>query len=135
MDEGQEPLEEEAREEATPGDLAGEFRKLGENMKDLLLAAWESEERKNLQSEIESGLKELNASLRQTASEFEQSPSGQKLKTEVNELRDRMRAGEVQEDLRQELVAVLQRINTELRKARRSQPGEPESGGEPAEEM
>ncbi len=135
MDEGQEPSAEDARSEVTPDDLADEFRNLGENLTNLLRSAWESEERRKLQSEIESGLRELNTSLRQAANEFEQSPSGQKLKTEVNELRDRVRAGEVQEDLRQELVAVLQRINTELQKARRRQPSEPESGGEPTEEM
>lgn len=130
MDEEREPSVDDARGEVSPDDLAGEFRKMGENLQGLLRSAWESEERIKLQSEIESGLRELNASLRQTASEFEQSPSGQKLKTEMNELRERVRAGEVQEDIRQELVAVLQRINAELERARQRRKGEAESGGE-----
>lgn len=134
MDEGQEPRVEDVRGEFTSGDLAGEFRKMGENLRDLLRSAWETEERKKLQAEIESGLSELNTSLRQAVSDFEQSPSGQKLKAEVQELRERVRAGEVQEDVRQELISTLQRVNAELEKAHQRRAGEPETSGETPEE-
>jgi hypothetical protein len=45
--------------------LAEEFRKLGKNLVEALSAAWNTEERKKMQQEIEEGLVDLTATLRQ----------------------------------------------------------------------
>lgn len=97
--------------------LAVEFHNLGENLKKIFIEAWESEERKNLQVEIEAGLADLGNSLRQTAKEIQESESGQKVKAEAEDLRDRLHSGEVADKIQHDLLAVLQKVNAELEKA------------------
>jgi len=103
--------------ESTPGDLADEFRSLGENLKTFFQTAWESEERKKLQQEIEAGMAELGRSLSQAASEFKGGPAGQQLKSDFQDLHERVRSGEVETKIRAELLSVLRTVNTELEKA------------------
>ncbi len=103
--------------ESTPGEMADEFRKLGDNLKTFFQAAWESEERKKLELEIKAGMAELGKSLNQTASEFKESPTGQQLKSDLEDLHARMRSGEVENKIRTELISVLRTINSELEKS------------------
>ena len=103
--------------ESAPGDLADEFRNLGENLKTFFQTAWESEERKKLQGEIEAGMAELGRSLSQAASEFKEGPAGQQLKSDFQDLHERVRSGEVENKLRAELLSVLRTVNSELEKA------------------
>jgi hypothetical protein len=106
--------------------LASEFRNLGENLKKIFLEAWESEERRNLQMEIETGLADLGNSLKQTAKEIEESESGQKVKAEAEDLRDRIESGEVADKIREDLLSVLQKVNAELEKAVPAKPASAE---------
>jgi predicted component of type VI protein secretion system len=103
--------------ESGSGDLADEFRNLGENLKTFFQTAWESEERKKLQQEIEAGMAELGKSLSQAASEFKAGPAGQQLKSDFEDLHERVRSGEVENKIRAELLSVLRTVNTELEKA------------------
>jgi hypothetical protein len=101
-----------------PGeDVAAEFSALGKNLMTLLQSAWESEERRKLQGEIEAGLTELGNTLNQAVTDFRESPTGQRLKEEAEGLRTRVRSGEVETEIREELLVVLRRINLELEKA------------------
>jgi len=103
--------------ETVSGDLADEFRNLGENLKTFFQSAWESEERKKLQQEIEAGMAELGKSLTQAASEFKEGPAGQQLKTDFQDLHARVRSGDVENKIRTELLSVLRTVNTELERA------------------
>ena len=94
-------------------ELADELRNLGYNLKGILQAAWESEERRKLQNEIQAGLAELQ----KTVAEFVTSPTGQRLKAEVQDLGGRVRGGQVESQLRSDLLAALRTINAELEKA------------------
>jgi len=105
------------KSEASPGDLAAEFRNLGDNLKEMFQSAWESEERKKLQQEIEAGLAELGKSLNKTVEELKVSPAGKRLKTEVYDLQQRVRSGDVETELRDNLLSVLRKVNFELEKA------------------
>jgi hypothetical protein len=98
-------------------DIADEFRALGENLVRTLRAAWESPERKKLEQEIESGLTELAATLKGEASSFRESQTGQRLKSDLDDMRQRVRSGEAAEKAREELIKALKLINTELEKA------------------
>ncbi len=109
-------------------DLTSEFRDLGENLKKIFIGAWESDQRKNLQTEIEQGLAELGNSLRQTATEIQESEAGQRVKSEAEDLRDRVRSGEVEDKIRSDLRTILQKLNTELEKAIPRQPQDEERG-------
>lgn len=104
-------------EDASQSDVTSEFRQLGKNLKEILEAAWESEERRKLQREIESGLSELERSLNQTIEELKESPTGKRIKEEAEDLRGRIRSGELEAQLREDLLSILRRVNTELEKA------------------
>jgi gas vesicle protein len=120
------------QEEQTPENLASEFQNLGDNLKKMFLGAWESEQRKNLQKEIEEGLAGLGNSLKQTANEIQESETGQRVKSEAEDLRDRVRSGEVETKIRSDLQSVLHNLNKELEKVIRTAPPSEESGEEEA---
>jgi len=99
-----------------PNDIAEEFRMLGENMVQALRSAWESPERKKLQDEIEAGLNQFATTIKQEADSFQESPTGQQLKSDIEDIRQRVESGEVVDKARDELVKVLKAINAELEK-------------------
>ena len=101
------------------GDLAAELQELGRNLKDILQTAWESQERKKLQSEIESGLTQLGDSLNQAVGEFKESPAGQRMKAGAENLGTKIKTGEVENEIREDLLSVLRTVNSELQKATR----------------
>lgn len=94
-------------------ELVDELKTLGQNLKSLVQAAWESEERHKLQQEIQKGVNEFQKAV----SDFETSPTGQKLKSEVQDLGERLRAGEVETKLRGDLISALQSLNSALTRA------------------
>jgi hypothetical protein len=114
-------------ENKSPNDNIGEqLNELGKNLRDALQTAWESEERRKLQQEIEDGLANLGASLSQAAEEFSNSPTGKNLKEDVKDLHDRWRTGEVRSKARSEIIDALRKVNDELQKATRRNPPPPE---------
>lgn len=98
-------------------DLRDEFKALGENFKAMFTSAWESEERKNLQSELEAGMKELGSALNDLAEEFRSSQAGETIRKEVNDFSERVRSGEVEQKAREEILKALKALNIELEKA------------------
>ena len=98
-------------------DLKEEFRNLGNNLKEAINTAWESEGRKSLQQEIEAGVSELGSILNQLADDFNSSESGQKMRRDFEDFGERVRSGEVEENIRSGLLSALQQANTELKKA------------------
>ena len=97
-------------------DLASEFHNLGANLKRFFVNAWESEQRKTIQSEIEAGLNDVGDTLKTTANEFQESETGQRIITEAEDFRDRVRDGDVEQKVRSDLTNLLQKLNSELEK-------------------
>jgi hypothetical protein len=62
-------------------------------------------------------LAELGANLSQAAKDFSNSPAGQNLKEDMEDLHERWQTGEVGSKVRSELVEALRTINRELQKA------------------
>ena len=120
-------MNDESRE---PGDLAGELRSLGENLRGLFHSAWDSEDRRRLQQEIEAGVTDLTNSLRSAAKDFADSETGRQVQEDVRELGERVRSGEVESKVRQDLTEVLRKVNEELGRAAKDwagrRPEEPE---------
>lgn len=113
-------------ENKSPNDNIGEqLNELGKNLREALQSAWESEERRKLQQEIEEGLANLGASLSQAAKDFSNSPTGQSLKEDVKDLHERWRTGEVRSKVNSEIVDTLRKVNSELQKATRKNPPPP----------
>jgi len=117
-------------------DLVAEIRQLGERLSGLLRTAWANPERQKLQQEIESGLAEMTASLKQAAADLQQGETGQRVKADLTDLRERLERGEVETKLRAELLQALRTINTELERATTKwtsrSPGEAEKSEEPS---
>jgi hypothetical protein len=103
-------------ERATSANLGDELRSLGENLVAALREAWSSPERRKLQEEIGTGLSDLGSSLSKAVEDFETSPTGQRMKADMEDLGERVRSGEVESKLRSELLQVLRTVNTELEK-------------------
>jgi hypothetical protein len=119
-------IENNPNENKSPNDNIGEqLNELGKNLRDALQTAWESEERRKLQQEIEEGLANLGASLSQAAKEFSNSPAGKTIKEDVKDLHDRWRTGEAGSKARSEIVDALRKVNDELQKATRKTPPPP----------
>ncbi len=98
-------------------ELADELRELGNHIKDFLHAFWESQERKRVQQEIESGVSNLGESLNRAATEFQQSPTGQQVKEEFDRFSERIRSGEMEATIRRDFINALRTANAELEKA------------------
>jgi hypothetical protein len=98
-------------------DIGDQLNELGKNLRDALRTAWESDERRKLQQEIEVGLANLGDSLSQAAKEFSNSPTGQNLKEDVKDMHERWQTGEVGTKVRSEITEALRTVNKELQKA------------------
>jgi hypothetical protein len=109
-------FDQDPEQEPTVMDLTGELGDLGKNLVGILRAAWERPERQKLQQEIEGGLNELGNALRKEAKAVSESPVSQRIKTEVGDLGNRVRSGQVEARVREELVDALHALNTELEK-------------------
>src|SRR4030042_2982447 len=103
-------------------DIGEQLKELGKNLREALVTAWESEERRKLQQEIEVGLANLRDSLNEAAKDFSGSDTGQNLKEDVQDLRERWRSGEVGSKVRTEITEALRTVNDELQKATRKNP-------------
>jgi hypothetical protein len=117
--------------------LADAFRKLGESLVETIQAAWNSPNRVKFQQEIEAGLTDFSDTLKKEIDNIKESPTGQQLISDFDELKERVSSGEVENQLRQELLKALDIANTELEKAasrlRRTEPESP-SGTSQAQE-
>jgi hypothetical protein len=121
-------------------DLTEEFRKLGKNLADALRTAWESPERKKFQQEIENGMNEMGTTLSKEFGTFIESPTGQRLRSDVQDLGERFRTGEAQQRARDELLNALRHANDEIQRATerwnasRSEPSTPSEKPDPGED-
>lgn len=96
--------------------VTDEFKKLGKNLFTFIKTAWESQESQNIQNEIQDGVNELGNSLRVEFDNFTNSPSGQKIKTDLQEFQEKVSSGEIEAKFRSDLANSLNAINQELQK-------------------
>lgn len=97
-------------------EIAEELRILGLHLREMLRTAWESPERKKVQQEIQNGLTDLGATINSTANEFSASPTGQTLKADVEDIKQRLRSGEAEAKIREEILKTLKMVNAEMEK-------------------
>jgi non-homologous end joining protein Ku len=98
------------------GNLADEFRNLGQNLIAAIQTAWDSDERRKFSDEFVHNMNEMQSTLRQEAEKLSASESAQKFKDDVEEIGEKLRSSETQDKIRQELLAALQTANLELQK-------------------
>lgn len=104
-------------EDKKPEDtLLDEFHNLGENLVNTFRAAWDNPERKRLQQEIEDGLTEMRSTMKLEVEGFREGPTGQRLKSDVDEFQEWVKSSNTEEQIRSELIKALNIANTELKK-------------------
>jgi len=111
-----------------PGeDIGDQLNELGKNLREALRTAWESDERRKLQLDIEEGLTNLRDSLNEAVNDFSNSQTGQTLKSDMKDLHERWQTGEVGSKVRSEIAEALRTVNQELQKAsQKNQPPPPD---------
>jgi vacuolar-type H+-ATPase subunit E/Vma4 len=113
-------------ETRNPNDnISDQLNELGKNLREALRSAWEREERRKLQKDIEEGLANLGESLSQAAKDFSNSPAGQSLKEDVQDIRERWQSGEMGSKVQSEIVEALRKVNHELQKTVKENPPPP----------
>lgn len=99
-----------------PGEdkLGEEIRSLGKNLLGLFQTAWDHPERKRVQAEFEKGLRELSETLQKEADNFSNSPTGEKIKSEFEDIGARINSGEAKTRFYEDLISALKLANSEL---------------------
>jgi hypothetical protein len=97
--------------------LQAELNALGENLQRVIRNVWESDERKQLQADVEQGLEGTLRHLRQELKEFQESETADRLKADLGSVERELRSGEAAGRVRQEILDVLHRLNAELGRA------------------
>jgi hypothetical protein len=96
--------------------LRQEFEALGKNLVEALRSAWEAPESRRLREEMTSSLAELGVTLKREAEFLANSPAAQQARQGVEQVGEKLRAPEVHQKVRTELVSALQNLNQELQK-------------------
>ena len=102
--------------DTSEGNLKEEFRNLGKNLVDAIRTAAESPGWQKLSSDIEGGLSEFGNTVKQEYETLKDSPTAQQVKSEIDDFQDRIKTGEVETKVREELITALKAVNSELRK-------------------
>ena len=97
-------------------DVASNIRRLGDNLVELLQAAWDRPERKKVQSDVEKGLDDFGKSVQKATDDFAESETAQKLKSGVDDFRGRVDEKGITDTVRSDLEDVLERLNAQLEK-------------------
>jgi hypothetical protein len=94
--------------------LGDDIRQLGKSLGDFFKSAWESEERKEMEEGITGALQEVANTFQQLADDLTNGETGQQLKTEYEDLKQRVDSGEFKEKARSEFSKAIQQIKEEL---------------------
>lgn len=108
------------KSKGTEEEIKDELKRLGRELHSTAKAAWESEERRELQAEIVSGLSALVSEIEKALKEFRQGPEGEALEAKVHEVKAKAESGEVASEGRQTLLRILREINAELGRVQNS---------------
>ncbi|MFQ6000743.1 MAG: hypothetical protein ACE5LG_03645 [Anaerolineae bacterium] len=100
--------------EGAEGEIAEELKRLGRQLHSTAKAAWESEERRQLEAEIVSGLNALASEIERTLRESRVSAEGEVLEVKAREVKEKTQSGELGVEVRSGFLRVLRQINAEL---------------------
>ena len=94
--------------------VADNLKALGDQMADLLRAAWDRPERKNLQREIETGLSDLGDALSRATTDFRESETGQRMQSDAAQVRTQIEESGWEENVRTEVNAAVSTLREKL---------------------
>ena len=97
-------------------DLGAEFAELGRKFSATINAAWTSEERHKIQTEIEAGLIRMRDEMNKAYHNVSTSEPAQKVTSEVKRVQDDVASGKVTDDLRKGMATGLRSLGEALDK-------------------
>jgi ribosome-associated translation inhibitor RaiA len=105
---------------ASREDLTKQFQELGQRLAATARAAWQSEQRQELQQEMAEGLRSVRDQLNEAVGTVRSSQRAQDVtetvKTQVGKAADTVRANEIFDDLRSGVATGLRELNEQLRR-------------------
>ncbi|MBX2999466.1 MAG: hypothetical protein KF893_13200 [Caldilineaceae bacterium] len=117
--------EQSAEERKATEELSAEINRLAEAFSRAVRAAWQSDQRKQLETDLNRGLRSLVDNVEETLVKFNRSEQGQELREQAERVVVKVRSSKVTEDLRQGLTKGLGVVAAELQElAERMEKGE-----------
>ncbi|MGH7543192.1 MAG: hypothetical protein ACREK7_04565 [Gemmatimonadota bacterium] len=111
-----------------PG-IEEELRNLGRRFADVFQAAWASEERRKVETEMRDRMKRFSDEMERLFERTRESPTGERVRTKFGEARGRAAESEAARRTRETLAQGLHRMSEELaRLAERFTPAETDTG-------
>lgn len=95
-------------------DLEEELRSLGKRFADAVQAAWASEERRRVESELREGLRRFSEEVGRVYDRTRESPAGERVRSKLDEARNRAAESDAARRSRETLVQGLRRLSEEL---------------------
>lgn len=95
-------------------DLEEELRSLGKRFADVVQAAWTSEERRRVESELREGLRRFSEEVGRVYDRTRESPAGERVRSKLDEARNRAAESDAARRSRETLVQGLRRLSEEL---------------------
>ncbi|MBI3943643.1 MAG: hypothetical protein HY326_11575 [Chloroflexi bacterium] len=116
---GQASAEQEAQANATPGgsqteSVTDELQRLGKQLEQVIRQALQTEQVKQLQTELSSGLKELAKQVDQAIATASDSPQVKDLENQAKTVVEKAKSGELTDSLEAGLVSGLKQLNNTL---------------------
>lgn len=120
MSEEQKPQETSASGEAAPGsqrqqdDIGDELNRLAESFGRAVRAAWNSEQRHQVEADLNRGLRSLVDNVESILKQFNESEQGQELKEQAGRVVEKVRTSKVTAELKEGLTKGLHTVAAEM---------------------
>lgn len=103
-------------------EFVSELNKLGENVGNLLRSMWESEERRSIEREINTGVEQFAKKVNETVDQLRNDSGVNHVKKAAKDAWETARGPQIVDEMQQGLLDTLKKLNEEL--AKRSQPAQ-----------
>lgn len=109
-------LKAEEKRRAENVDVAAELRSLGRQFAETIQTAWQSEERRRVESEIREGVRSFADEVDKVINEAKSTSTAEKVKTEATEIKQRVESTDFSARTREGIVQGLHWLSEELNK-------------------
>jgi hypothetical protein len=99
-----------------------ELNRLGENLGNLLKSMWESEERKSIERELNTGLDQLSKRMNETVEQLRKDTAVENVKKAAKDALETARVPKILNEVQQGMLDSLKKLNEEI--AKRAQPAQ-----------
>lgn len=103
------------KEETHNDDIGDELNRLAESFGQAVRAAWNSEQRHQLETDLNRGLRSLVDNVESILKQFNESEQGQELKEQAGKVVEKVRTSQVTAELKEGVAKGLQTVAQELR--------------------